>query len=95
VVSTNIVELSLLDEGPDVRLLQVVDLVLVRSSKVGAHAAVVASNDHTALAGGLFVVDAVLGVNAGLFAGLLKEVGILVTADTANVESRVFGEDVL
>jgi hypothetical protein len=34
-------------------------------------------------------------VDAGLFAGLLEEVGILVTADTANVESRVFGEDVL
>jgi hypothetical protein len=62
---------------------------------MGAHAAVVASNDDTALASGLFIVDAVLSVDAGLFAGLLEEVGILVTADTANVESRVFGEDVL
>ena len=93
--TTNVVELGLLNERPDVRLLQVVDLVLVSRSKVGTHAAVVASDDDTALASGLGIIDAVFGVDAGLSAGLLQDFSFLVTADAADVEDRVVGEDVL
>lgn len=93
--TTNVVELGLLNERPDVRLLQVLDLVLVGGSKVGAHAAVVAGDDDTALAGGLGIIDTVFGVNTGLLASLLQDLGILVTADTSNVADGVGGKSVL
>lgn len=94
-VTTDVEELGLLDEGPDVGLLQVVKLVLVGSSKVSAHAAVVTSDDDTALAGGLSIVDAVLGVDTSLFAGLLEDLAVIVLADAANVDDGVVGEQVL
>lgn len=71
------------------------DLVLVGGRKVGAHAAVMAGDDDTALAGGLGIIDAVLGVHAGLGAGLLQGVGELVLANAADVEDRILGEHVL
>ena len=95
VVTTNVVNLGLLNQRPDVRLLQVLGLVLVSRSKVSAHAAVVAGDDDTALAGGLDIVDTVFRVNTSLVTGLLKRVGILVLADAANVNDRVIGEHVL
>ena len=70
-------------------------LVLVSGSKVGAHAAVVASDDDTALAGGLDIVDTVFGVDTGLGASVLQEIGIFVLANAANVDDRVVGEDIL
>lgn len=94
-VATNIVELSLLDERPNVRLLKVLDLVLVGGGKVSAHAAVVAGDDDTALASGLDIVDAVLSVYTGLGAGVLEGISILVLADASDVKSRVLGKDVL
>ena len=93
--TTDVEELGLLDEGPDVGLLQVLELVLVGSSKVSAHAAVVASDDDTALARGLRLVDTVLGVDTSLLTGLLQDVTVLVLADTANVDNRVVGKKVL
>lgn len=95
VVATDVVELSLLDQRPDVGLLQVLNLVLVGSSEVGAHAAVVASDNNTALASGLSLVHTVLGVDTSLLAGLLQDVTELVLANAANVDDRVLGEQVL
>jgi hypothetical protein len=95
VVTPDVVELGLLDEGPDVGLLQVLKLVLVGSSEVSAHAAVVAGDDDTALAGGLRLVDTVLGVDTGLLTGLLEDLAVLVIANTANVDDGVVGEQVL
>lgn len=93
--TTDVVELGLLNERPDVRLLQVLDLVLVGGSKVGAHAAVVAGDDDTALAGGLGIVDTVLGVDTGLLASLLQDLGVLVTANTSDVADGAGGKSVL
>ena len=95
VVATDVVHLGLLGEGPDVGLLQVLELVLVGGSQVGAHATVVSGDDHTTLAGGLGLIDTVLGVDTGGSAGLLEDVGVLVLADAANVADGVFGEHVL
>lgn len=95
VVATDIVELGLLDNVPDVGLLQVLNLVLVRSSKVGAHAAVVASDNNTALASRLSLIDTVLGVDTGLLASLLQDVAELVLANAADVDDRVVGKHVL
>lgn len=94
-VATDIVHLSLLNKRPDLRLLKVLQLVLVSRSKVGAHATVVASDDHAALAGRLGIVHTVLGVHTSLGAGVLQDIGVLVTADTSNVENGVVRENVL
>ncbi len=71
------------------------NLVLVSGSKVGAHAAVVAGDDDTALASGLDIVDAVFRVDAGLLAGVREDISVLVAANAANVKSRVFRKNVL
>ena len=94
-VATDVVHLGLLDERPDVGLLQVLKLVLVGSSKVGTHAAVVAGDHNTTLASRLLVIDTVLGVDTGLLTGLLEDVGVLVLTNTANVGDRVGGQHVL
>lgn len=94
-VTTNIVELSLLNEGPNMRLLEVFNLVLICSSKVGTHAAVVASDDDTALASGLDIVDTVFCVDTSLLTSLFKDICILIAANATNVENGIFREDVL
>lgn len=76
-------------------LLEVLRLVFVGGSKVSNHATVVAGDDNTTLASGLDIVDEVFGVHAGLFTGVGQDIGVLVFADAANEDDRVFGEDVL
>lgn len=93
--STDIVDLGLLNQGPDVRLLQVVKLVLVGRSKVGDQATVVASDDRTALSSRLGVVDTVFSVDTSLLAGVSEDVGVLVAANTADVKDGVLRKDVL
>jgi hypothetical protein len=95
VVATDVVDLGLLNERPDVGLLEMVELVFVGGSEVGDHAAVVAGNDNTAFSSGLDFVDAVFSVHASGLAGLCQDIGVLVFADATNVDDRVLGEDVL
>lgn len=95
VETTDEVELGLLNKVPDVGLLEVLELVLVGSSKVSAQAAVVAGDDGTTLSSGLGLVHTVLSVDTGLLTGLLEDVTVAVLANTANVEDRVIGEQVL
>lgn len=59
-VSAHVVDARLFDELPHVRLLQVLELVVVRGRQVGAHAPVVARDDDAASAGWVLVIDAVL-----------------------------------
>lgn len=95
VVTTDVVDLGLLDQRPDLGLLEVLNLVLVGSSEVGAHAAVVASNDNATLTGGLGLIDTVLGVDTGLLASPLKDLAVLVLADTTDVDNGLLREHVL
>jgi hypothetical protein len=95
VVATDIVELGLLNQRPDLGLLQVLDLILIGSSEVGAHTAVVASDDNTALTGGLSLINTVLSVDTSLLAGLLEDVTELVLADAADVDNGLLREHVL
>ena len=92
-VATNEVCLALLDSVPV--LLKVVKLVAVGSSKVGAQAAVVASDNDTATAGGLGLVDAVADLKASLLGGIGEDVGVLVLANAAEVDDGLGREDVL
>lgn len=95
VVTTDIVDLGLLDQRPDLGLLEVLNLVLIGSSKVGAHAAVVASDDNTTFTGGLGLIDTVLGVDTSLLASLLEHVTILILTDTAYVDNGLLRKHVL
>ena len=54
-----------------------------------------AGDDDTAATGRLLLVDEVLSAEAGLLAGSAKGFGILVGANTAEVDNRVRGKDVL
>lgn len=80
---------------PDARRLQVLELVLVGGRQVRAHAAVVARDDDAAPAGGLRVVDAVFGPQAGLPACRRQDVGVFVAPHAADVEDGGGREDVL
>jgi hypothetical protein len=95
VVSTDVVDLGLLNQRPDLGLLEVLNLVLVGSSKVGAHAAVVASDNNTTLTGRLRLINTVLGVDTGLLASLLEDVTVLVLANAANVDNGLLRKQVL
>ena len=92
-VATNEVCLALLDNVPV--LLKVLELVAVGSSKVGAQAAVVASNDDTATASGLGLIDTVVDIKASLLGGIGENVGVLVLANAAEVDDGLGREDVL
>lgn len=94
-VSTNVEELSPLDVLPYLWLLQVVDIVQVGGGKIGAERAVMAGDDDTAAAGGSLLVVAVKGLYTGLLVDILKRLAVLVLANAADVDGRVFGEDVL
>lgn len=93
--TTNVEDLGVLDLLPDVILLQVLKLVVVRSSQVGAHRAVVASDDDTTTTSGSLLIVQVLGLDTGFLADVLKSLAVLVLAHTTNVEDRLGGEDVL
>ena len=95
VVATDVDELGLLDQGPDLWLLQVLHLVVVGSSEVSDHGSVVASNNDTAAAGLLLWIDAIFNTKTGLLVGRLQDVGILVVTDAAKVDDGVVWEDIL
>lgn len=94
-IATNVVNLGILDQAPDLGLLQVIKPIVVGSTQIRAHAPVVARNHHTAPARRLRRLDAVLDTKAGLLDGILKDGGVLVVADTADVYDAVVGQEVL
>lgn len=94
-VTADIVDVGTLNKAPDLGLLQVVEVVVVRGAQVGAETPVVAGDDDTAAAGGLGGLDAVLDAEAGLLDGVLEDGGVLVVADAAEVDDAVVREDVL
>lgn len=94
-VTANVVELGVLNQRPDIRALQVLEVIVVGSAQLGAHAAVVARDDDAAAAGGHLGVDAVLDAEAGLLAGLAEDGGVLVVAGAAEVDDAVRRQHVL
>lgn len=94
-VATDEVDLSLLNEAPDLGLLEVIKLVLVGSSQMGNQASVVASDDDTTSTGGLNIIHTVLNSETSLCTGLPEDIGILVLANAADVEDRVLRENIL
>lgn len=94
VVATNIEDLGALSERPDLGLLQVLKVIVVRGAQGGAHRPVVAGDDNTAATGRHLLVDAVLNPQADGADGILEDSGVLVVADAADVDDAVGGQDV-
>ena len=63
-ITTNIVHLCLLNQRPDLWLLQVLDVVKIGGGEISAERAVLAGDDNTASTGGLLVIDTVLDTDA-------------------------------
>jgi hypothetical protein len=94
-ISSDEADLHSLDKLPHFGTLQVVDVVVVGSTKSGAHASVVAGDDNTAATGLLLRVDTVLDAQANLLDGVVQGSGIFVVTNTSKVHHRVGLEDVL
>ena len=95
VVATDIVDLGVLNEGPDLGLLQVLKVVVVGGTEHSAHGTVVASDDNTATAGVDLGVDTVLDAETSLLNSVVEDGGVLVITDTAEVYNAVGREEVL
>lgn len=94
-VTADVDGLGILYQGPDLWSLQVLELVVVGSGEIGAHASVVASDDDTATASWVVGIDTILHAEAGLLVRILQDVGVLVVANAAEVDDGVVGEQVL
>lgn len=95
VVAANVEDLGILNQGPDLGLLQVVQTVVVGSTEVSAETAVVAGDDNTASAGRVSLIDTVLDTQTGGLDGIPEDGSVLVVADTAEVDDAVGRQDVL
>lgn len=93
--ATDVVDLGVLDKAPDLGLLQVVEAVVVGSTKIGNQRAVVAGDDGTAAPGLLVGVDAVLNAQTSGLDGIVENGRVLVVAGAAEVDDAVGGQDVL
>lgn len=94
VESADVKDLGILDLFPDALLLQVLELVVVRSGEVCAQGTVVASDDNTAATGGRLLIVEVLGLDTSIGRDLLQRLTVLVLANTANVDDRVWLKDI-
>lgn len=95
VETTNVVNLSVLDELPDLGLLQVVKIVVVGGTEISAQASVVASNDSTATTGLLLRINTVLDSKASSLDSIVENGRVLVVTGTTDVDNAVGREDVL
>lgn len=95
VEATNVVDLSILNELPDLGLLQVVDIVVVGGTEISAQASVVASNDNTASASLLLGVDSVLNTETSSLDGIVEDGRVLIVTSTTEVDNAVGRENVL
>jgi len=89
VVATDIVDLGVLNKSPDVRALEVLQVIVIGGAQVSDHGAVVTSDDDAAAAGRDLGVDAVLDAQASLVACLAQDGSILIVTSTANVDDAV------
>ena len=86
-ITADIIHSSLLDEFPYLRLFQMFNLVMIRGCQISAHASLMAGDDDPTTARGMVVVDSIFHPQPGLADRVLKDVGIFVTTDTANIQN--------
>lgn len=95
VEAANVVDARVLDQGPDLGLLQVVDVVVVGGPEISAQASVMAGDDDAAAARLLLGVDAVLDTQAGGLDGVVQDGRVLVVTGASKVDDAVGGQHVL
>lgn len=93
--TTNVVDLGVLNKLPDLRLLQVVKIVVVGSTEISAQASVVAGDDGTTAASLLLRVDSVLDTETSSLDSIVEDSRVLVVTGTTNVDNAVRRENVL
>ena len=93
--SADVVEAGAFNKLPDVGPLEVLEVVVVGSAEVGAQGSVVAGNNDATLARADVGVDAVLDSEADLLDGVTQDIGVLILADTTEVDDAVGRQDVL
>lgn len=93
--TTNVVDLGVLNELPDLRLLQVVKVVVVGSTEISAQASVVTGDDGTTAASLLLRVDSVLNTETSSLDSIVEDGRVLVVAGTTNIDNAVWRENIL
>ena len=94
-VPADVVNAGLLDELPNLRLLEMFDLVVVGRCQIGAHAPIVPGDDDAASSGWMLVVDSILDSQLGLTHRVPEDIGIPVAANTSDIDHRFLREEVL
>lgn len=95
VEATEVKDLCLLGQSPDMGLLQVVELVFIGSCEMGNQTSVVTGNDDTTAASWLSFIHTVLSAHTGFLASFLENCAIFVFANASNVHDGVVREEVL
>lgn len=95
VETTDIVRVGILNQAPDLGLLQVVEVIVVSSTEISAERAGLASDNDTAATGLLLGVDTVLDAQTSLLHSIVENGGVLVVTGTTEVNDAVGGQDVL
>ena len=85
-VATNKVVRCALDELPNLGALQMLKVIVVCSTQIGAHGAVVSSNNNSTAPSLLFLVDAVFDTKTSLLNGIVKDGGVLVVTNASEVD---------
>ena len=86
-VATDEIKARGLDLFPDLRGLQVGELVLVCGCQMRNHTSVMAGDNDTAATGGLRGIDEVFGVDAGFLAEGAELYAVLIVANATDVEN--------
>lgn len=94
-VATDIDDLGALSERPDLGLLQMLEVVVVRGVERGAERPVVAGDDDTTPSSGNLGVNAVLDAEADIADSVVQNGGVLVVTDTTDIDDAVGGQHVL
>jgi hypothetical protein len=94
VVPSHIVHPRLLHHRPYPRLLQVLDLILIRRRQMRAHRPMVSRDHYPTSPRRLLLVDSILNMNALLLTFLAQRVGVVILAHTADVPDGVGWEHV-
>jgi hypothetical protein len=94
-VSTNEIMRSILNQLPDLRALQMLQVIVIRSTEIRAHRSIMARNNDAAAAGLLLLVNAVFDSETSLLHRIVQDGSVLIISDAAKEDSRIWWEKVL
>ena len=96
VVSSNVENIGVLNESPDLLGLEMHKLVVIGGTEISDHGSIMTGDDDSTFSSGDGLLDAVLGLDTALNAtGLDELVGVGVLADTPDVDGGFWWENIL